>query len=342
MSTIVRPAPLDGAPPPLPRGAVVERDAWFYVNIGLSAVGLLLAAGLLYSLVNPSPLYRFWLRIFHHDLPFNIPYFRYFFTLPQAWLGVRYTFILAILAQTTGIILGLLAALSRTSRIALLRGLSWLYIWVFRGTPVLLQIYLVANALPLLLLSMDTDSTAHGWISRLAVLIGSNAFVSGYIALSLNEGAYMSEIVRAGIESIDRGQMEAAKALGMTYPLAMRRIILPQALKVIIPPTGNEFISMLKTTSLVSVIGLQELMLVGLQTAAHSFNFLEVYSAAGIYYLAMTTILTVVQSQIERRIGERRAEIRPRLFDNLRRLFLGSGPPPPAAPSTSLAPKEAR
>ncbi len=341
MSTIVRPAPLDSAPPTQLRSAMVERDAWFYVNIGLSAVGLLLVAGLLYSVVNPSPLYRFWLRTFHHPLPFNIPYFRYFFTLPQAWLGVRYTFILAILSQTTGIILGLLAALSRTSRIALLRGLSWLYIWVFRGSPVLLQIYLVANALPLLLLSMDTDPTAHGWISRLAILIGSNAFVSGYVALSLNEGAYMSEIVRAGIESIDRGQMEAAKALGMTYPMAMRRIILPQALKVIIPPTGNEFISMLKTTSLVSVIGLQELMLVGLQTAAHSFNFLEVYSAAGIYYLAMTTILTLVQSQIERRIGERRGEVRRNPFDNLRRLFVGSGRPQAVA-ATALPPKEAR
>ena len=341
MSTTVRPAPLDRVPPTQARGAMVQRDAWFYVNIGLSALGVLLVAGLVYSVVNPGPLYRFWLRTFHHPLPFNIPYFRYFFTLPQAWRGVRYTFILAILAQTTGIILGLFAALMRTSRIAVLRGLSWIYIWVFRGTPVLLQIYLVANALPLLLLSMDTDPTGHGWISRLAVVIGSNAFSSGYLALSLNEGAYMSEIVRAGIESIDRGQMEAAKALGMTYPLAMRRIILPQALKVIIPPTGNEFISMLKTTSLVSVIGLQELMLISLQTAAHSFNFLEVFTAAGIYYLAVTTVLTMVQSQIERRVGERRADVRRRPFDNLRRLFLGSGSPR-AAGAPALPPKEAR
>ena len=340
MSTTVRPAPLDSAPPTQARGAMVQRDAWFYVNIGLSALGVLLVAGLVYSVVNPGPLYRFWLRTFHHPLPFNIPYFRYFFTLPQAWRGVRYTFILAILAQTTGIILGLFAALMRTSRIAVLRGLSWIYLWVFRGTPVLLQIYLVANALPLLLLSMDTDPTGHGWISRLAVVIGSNAFSSGYLALSLNEGAYMSEIVRAGIESIDRGQMEAAKALGMTYPLAMRRIILPQALKVIIPPTGNEFISMLKTTSLVSVIGLQELMLISLQTAAHSFNFLEVFTAAGIYYLAATTVLTLVQSQIERRVGERRADVRRTPFDNVRRLFLGSGSPRAAA--APLPPKEAR
>jgi polar amino acid transport system permease protein len=188
---------------------------------------------------------------------------------------------------------------------------------------------------------MDPDLSGAGWVSHVAVLIGSNAFAAGYLALSLNEGAYMSEIVRAGIESIDRGQMEAAKALGMTYPLAMRRVVLPQALKVIIPPTGNEFISMLKTTSLVSVIGFQELMLVSEQTFAHSFKVLEVLIAAGIFYLAMTTILTVVQAQIERRLGERRADIRRNPFDNLRRLFLGSAPPAPAV-ATVLPPKEAR
>ena len=110
---------------------------------------------------------------------------------------------------------------------------------------------------------------------------------------------------------------------------------------MIIPPTGNEFISMLKTTSLVSVIGLQELMLVSLQTAAHSFNFLEVFTAAGIYYLAVTTVLTMVQSQIERRVGERRADVRRGPFDNLRRLFLGSGSPRTAA-APALPPKEAR
>src|SRR2546428_4405691 len=342
MSTIVRPAPSDRDPSAELRGPVVERDTWFYLNIALSLVAALVVAGLLYSLVNPGPLYRFWFRTFHHDLPFDIPYFRHFFTLPQVWSGVRLTFILAILAQTTGIVLGLLAALMRTSRIAVFRAVSTLYIWVFRGTPVLLQIIIVSDGISILLLSMDPDLSGAGWVSHLAILIGSNAFAAGYLALSLNEGAYMSEIVRAGIVSIDRGQMEAAKALGMTYPLAMRRIILPQALKVIIPPTGNEFISMLKTTSLVSVVGLQELTLVSEQTFAHSFNFLEVYSAAGVFYLAMTTILTLVQTQIERRIGERRAEIRPRLFDNLRRLFLGSGPPPPVAAAPTLAPKEAR
>jgi polar amino acid transport system permease protein len=341
MSTIVRPAPSDSAPSAGLHGSVVERDVWFYVNIGLSLVAVVVVAGLLYSLLNPGPLYGFWIRRFHHDLPFDIPYFRHFFTLPQVWNGLRLTIILTILAQTTGIVLGLLAAVMRTSRIGLFRAASNLYIWVFRGTPVLLQILIVSDGISILLLSMDPDLSGHGWLTRLAILIGSNAFASGYIALSLNEGAYMSEIVRAGIESIDRGQMEAAKALGMTYPLAMRRVVLPQALKVIIPPTGNEFISMLKTTSLVSVSGLTELMLVSEQTAAHSFKFLEVFIAAGIYYLAMTTVLTLVQAQIERRLGERRADVRRGPFDNLRRLFLGSGSPRTAT-APALPPKEAR
>jgi polar amino acid transport system permease protein len=341
MSTIVRPAPSDSAPSAGLHGSVVERDVWFYVNIGLSLVAVLVVAGLLYSLLNPGPLYGFWIRTFHHDLPFDIPYFRHFFALPQVWNALRLTIILTILAQTTGIVLGLLAALMRTSRIGLLRAASILYIWIFRGTPVLLQILIVSDGISILLLSMDPDLSGHGWLTRLAILIGSNAFASGYIALSLNEGAYMSEIVRAGIESIDRGQMEAAKALGMTYPLAMRRVVLPQALKVIIPPTGNEFISMLKTTSLVSVSGLTELMLVSEQTAAHSFKFLEVFIAAGIYYLAMTTVLTLVQAQIERRLGERRADVRRGPFDNLRRLFLGSGSPRTAT-APALPPKEAR
>jgi polar amino acid transport system permease protein len=341
MSTIVRPAPSDSEPSAELRGPVAERDAWFYINIGLSLVAVLVVAGLLYSLVNPGPLYRFWIRTFHHDLPFDIPYFRHFFTLPQVWDGVRLTFILAILAQTTGIVLGLVAALMRTSRVAVFRALSTLYIWVFRGTPVLLQIIIVSDGISILLLSMDPDLSGKGWVSHLAILIGSNAIAAGYLALSLNEGAYMSEIVRAGIVSIDRGQMEAAKALGMTYPLAMRRVILPQALKVIIPPTGNEFISMLKTTSLVSVVGLQELTLVSEQTFAHSFKVLEVLAAAGIFYLAMTTILTLVQAQIERRLGERRADIRRNALENLRRLFLGSADLRHAAPA-ALPPKEAR
>jgi polar amino acid transport system permease protein len=339
MSTTVRPAPADSAPPVERRKRAFERNAWFYINIALVLVAFLVVATLLYSLINPAPLYGFWRGTFQHDLPFDIPYFRSYFELPQVWRAIRVTFILAILAQSAGVILGLLAALARTSRIALLRVLARLYIWIWRGTPVFLQLVMIAYGVPILLESMDPSG--KGLISSFALLMGSNALAAGFVGLSLNEGAYMSEIVRAGIEAIDRGQMEAAKALGMTYGLAMRRIVLPQALKVIIPPTGNEFISMLKTTSLVAYIGAQELTLVTLQIYAHNFKVLESLTGAGIYYLAMTTVLTFVQMQIERRIGERRAEIRPHAIDNLRRLFLGSAELRHAVPA-GLPPKEAR
>ena len=339
MSTIVRPVPSDSAPPTEQRRPLVDRGAWFYINIALSLVALLAVASLLYSLINPKPLYGLWRGAFHHDLPFDIPYFRTYFRLPQVLRAIRVTFILAILAQSTGVILGLLAALARTSRIALLRVLSSLYIWIWRGTPVFLQLVMIAYGVPILLESMDPSG--QGLLSRIALVMGSSALTAGFVALALNEGAYMSEIVRAGIEAIDRGQMEAAKALGMTYGLAMRRIVLPQALKVIIPPTGNEFISMLKTTSLVAYIGGQELTLITLQIYAHNFKVLESLTAAGIYYLAMTTVLTLVQAQIEKRLGERRADVRPSPFDNLRRLFLGSAPSLPA-PAAVLPPKEAR
>jgi polar amino acid transport system permease protein len=335
----IRPAPVDVPEPDL-RGPVVERDAWFVVNIALTLAGLIVAAFLAYSLFDQRPIKSFWLATFHTTFPYDIGYLKTYFTFPQVYKAVQVTFVLAILAQTTGVALGLFSALGRTSRIALLRVVAGMYIWVWRGTPVFLQLVLTAYGVPLILESMDAGG--KGVLTQIALLIATSSFAAGYVALSLNEGAYMSEIVRAGIEAIDRGQMEAAKALGMTYGLAMRRIVLPQALKVILPPTGNEFISMLKTTSLVSYIGLQELTLVTLQIYAHNFKVVESLLAAGVFYLAMTTVLSVIQAQIEIRLGERRSEVRASLADNLRRFFLGAPQIRRAATVAALPPKEHR
>jgi polar amino acid transport system permease protein len=335
----IRPAPVDVPEPDL-RGPVVERDAWFVVNIALTLAGLIVAAFLAYSLFDQRPIKSFWLATFHTAFPYDIGYLKTYFTFPQVYKAVQVTFVLAILAQTTGVALGLFSALGRTSRIALLRVVAGMYIWVWRGTPVFLQLVLTAYGVPLILESMDAGG--KGVLTQIALLIATSSFAAGYVALSLNEGAYMSEIVRAGIEAIDRGQMEAAKALGMTYGLAMRRIVLPQALKVILPPTGNEFISMLKTTSLVSYIGLQELTLVTLQIYAHNFKVVESLLAAGVFYLAMTTVLSVIQAQIEIRLGERRSEVRASLADNLRRFFLGAPQIRRAATVAALPPKEHR
>jgi polar amino acid transport system permease protein len=123
------------------------------------------------------------------------------------------------------------------------------------------------------------------------------------VAFSLNEGAYMSEIVRAGIQSVDSGQAEAAKSLGMTYRLTMTRIVLPQALRVIIPPLGNEFNNMLKTTSLLTIISAEEMLRVAQSQASATFKYFEIYFALALWYLLLTTIWSLVQARIERRLG---------------------------------------
>lgn len=159
-----------------------------------------------------------------------------------------------------------------------------LYIWLFRGTPLLVQIIFVYFAVPELTNNQVTISE----------------FMSAFIALSLNEGAYMAEIIRAGITSVEGGQMEAAESLGMTRWLAMRRIILPQAVRVIIPPTGNEFISMLKNTSLAYVVSTHEILFETEQIISATYKYFELLLVVSVWYLAMTTVATVFQTLLER------------------------------------------
>src|SRR5689334_9975296 len=155
--------------------------------------------------------------------------------------GAQMTIFLSVVAQFFGVLLGLIAALMKMSKNPILNGISGFYIWLFRGTPLLIQLIIFATGLYQIGIHLDL-------------------LTSALLALSINEGAYMAEIIRAGIQSIDPGQMEAAKSLGMTYGLGMRRVVLPQAARVILPPLGNEFNNMLKTTSLVSVISVQDLL----------------------------------------------------------------------------------
>jgi polar amino acid transport system permease protein len=198
------------------------------------------------------------------------------------------TIYISVISQTLGVMLGLVAALARMSRIWPLRFLSGLYVLVFRGTPVLVQIFYAyfAFAWPNLYLGWHVPGEA----------------VAGIAALSINEGAYMREIIRAGIDSIDRGQMEAAKSLGMRYGLAMRRIILPQAARVIVPPLGNEFNNMMKTSSLVYTIGVYELFADAQQGYSRTF-IADYYLAAAFWYLVLTSVWTFVQAGIERKLA---------------------------------------
>ncbi len=203
--------------------------------------------------------------------------------------GAKTTLELSVFSQAAGISLGLIAALGRLSRHRWSPGrlVAGLYIWLFRGTPLLVQIAFVYFALPQL---------TGGNLSI-------NEFWSAAIALSLNEGAYMAEIVRAGIMSVDAGQIEAAESLGMTRRLSMRRIILPQAVRFIIPPTGNEFISMLKNSSLASVVSAAELFYQTQQVYSANSRYFELLCVESAWYLAMTTVATYFQGHLERYFG---------------------------------------
>ena len=208
--------------------------------------------------------------------------------LKAAWL----TLWISVVAQAVGVFLGLFLALMRMSRFPLLTLPARAYIWFFRGSPLLVQVLLLWDGLPRV-------------INDPRFLLPNYACV--LLAFSLNEGAYMAEIIRAGITSVDPGQMEAAKSLGMRYALAMRRIVLPQAARVIVPPLGNEFNNMLKTTSIASVIGLLELTGTAEAFGATDFVLFELLIVATVYYLALTTLWGYFQSWIENRLNPDRA-----------------------------------
>ncbi|HEX8036111.1 MAG TPA: amino acid ABC transporter permease [Ktedonobacterales bacterium] len=222
--------------------------------------------------------------------------------LPFLLHGLIITIILSVIAQLLGTLIGLLLYFLRRSRLRVLRGLAGIYIWLFRGTPLLVQVYVIYLMMPYLRIARPLRSIdLFGPLGFQNIFL--DAFLAGLIAFSLNEGAYMAEIVRAGIDSIDAGQMEAAKSLGMTYMQGMQRIVLPQAMRVIIPPLGNEFNNMLKSTSLAAVIGLNELLGSALQIGNPRFLTLELLITASIWYLVLTTVWGLIQSNIERRFN---------------------------------------
>lgn len=229
--------------------------------------------------------------------------------LTAAWT----TLWMAVIAQTCGVIIGLFLALMRMSRLPLLFWPARFYIWLFRGSPLLVQI---------LILYFGVPEVFPGLVPYITV------YSAALIALSFNEGAYMSEITRAGISSVDPGQMEAAKSLGMRYWLAMRRIVLPQAARVIVPPLGNEFNNMLKTTSLASVIGLFELTYTAQVYGSQGFDYFELLIVATFYYLVLTTLWGYIQNWIESRMDvdrETKIELKKEKGWAERMLGIGSG-----------------
>jgi polar amino acid transport system permease protein len=197
-----------------------------------------------------------------------------------AWV----TLWVSTLSMLLGLALGLVLALLQEARWAPLRWVAWIYLGIFRGTPALLQIIFAFNVLP-----------GFGLI-----LSGP---VCAVLALGLHEAAYMTEIIRSGLGGVGAGQRDAAKALGMSGAWVMRLVVLPQALRLVIPPIGNQFIGMMKLSSLISVIGVRELLLTAEQSASGNFRYLEALSAAGVYYLGFTALLMTGQHALERRLA---------------------------------------
>jgi polar amino acid transport system permease protein len=215
--------------------------------------------------------------------------------------GLTFTIIIAIASIVLAIVLALLGALGRLSRNPVAYGVTGFYTSFFRGTPLIVQLFLISFALPVVVGNLGLPESVENALTL-------SPFVAGIVGLGLNYGAYMTEIFRAGIQSVSHGQSEAADALGMTYSQKMKRVVLPQAFRVIIPPTGNEFIAMMKDTALVGflgvVVGQAEIFRRAQLIANADFKPIEAYLLAAAMYWALTAVFTFFQSRLERRISK--------------------------------------
>jgi len=272
-----------GPAPPLKAVPVRHPGRW----VGVAVIAVLVAMLVHSFLTNPN---------FQWDVVGQ-----YLFSDPVL-RGLRNTLILTVLSMAIGIVGGVLLAVMRLSPNPVLAGAAAVYIWLFRGTPVITQLIFwnfLAALYPRLGLGIPFGPTF--------VSVDTNAVISVFAAsllgLGLNEAAYMAEIVRGGIQSVDPGQTEAAGALGLSRTQTLRRIVLPQAMRVIVPPTGNETISMLKTTSLVVVIAYFELTVAVQTIYSRTFQTIPLLIVAALWYLALTSVLSVGQMFIERRFG---------------------------------------
>lgn len=211
-------------------------------------------------------------------------------SLPVLNKGAILTLELTAGAVAIGVVIGLFMALARLSKLKIARIFAIAYIDFFRGTPLLVQVFLVYYLIPKLL--------------QWQTMPDNYQYIAGITAMGLNSGAYIAEIFRAGIQSIDRGQSEAARSLGMSQAQAMRYVILPQAFKRVIPPLGNEFIALLKDSSLLSIIAIEELFYSGKIIAGRTFQPIPMYIAVAFYYLVMTQLISQWVAYMERRLAK--------------------------------------
>jgi polar amino acid transport system permease protein len=250
---------------------------------------------------------------------------------PRITAGVVATIELTLAAQALGIVLGILLAVMRLSPNPLISIGSWLYVWFFRGTPVIVQLTFWYVGIAALYPTINLGIPFGPQFIHIDANTAITGFMAIVLALGLNEAAYMSEIVRAGIISVDEGQNEAALSLGMTRLQTMRRIVLPQAMRVIIPPTGNETISMLKTTSLAIVAAGSELFSASSNISNANYEVIQLLIVASLWYLAITSVLYVGQYYLERHFARGSSrELPPTPLQRIRRGVFSFGHDPVA------------
>jgi len=270
---------------PLPITAIPVRHPWRWVT---AAVLLALAAMIVHSLVaNPA---WGWGTVR-----------KYVFTEPVLH-GLLLTVEFTIGAMVMGVVLGIVLAVMRLSGNPIVKGVAWVYIWFFRGTPVLVQIIFwsfLAQLYRYISIGIPFGKEFLFFDTNLLIPV----WLGGLLALGLNEAAYMAEIVRAGIASVDPGQTEAGEALGMTRLKVMSRIVLPQSIRIILPPTGNETISMLKTTSLLAIVSIYELFGTAQNIYGSNYQQIPLLVVASLWYLLLTSLMSVGQYFLEKRYG---------------------------------------
>lgn len=238
--------------------------------------------------------------------------------------GMRLTIVLALVSLILGVVLGTVVATMQMSSNPVLKGVATAYIAVFRGTPLLIQIifwYNIALVVPFITLGWPSSGFGVTW-SMNAIMTPT---VAAILALGLNEAAYMAEIVRGGVLAVPKGQEEAASSLGLKPKQAMWRVILPQAIRSIIPPTGNQFIVLLKNTSLVSVIAARELLTAAQQIYAQNFYTIELLLVAAFWYLVMTAVATMLQGLLESRFEYNQRSRRLPFHKRMWQMFSGIG-----------------
>lgn len=215
---------------------------------------------------------------------------------PDFLAGLGTTVAVSITSMVLALLVGVCVALGLRSDNGLIRGLSGGYVWVIRGTPLLVQLVIVYNGLAAANIYRFSDTSILG-------ISVSGVIQAAIVTLTIYESAYIAEIVRSGIESVDRGQFEASEALAMTPGLAMRTVILAQAVRTMVPPLGNVFNGLMKETSILSIIGVTEMFLVTQGISSTTFRTFEIFAVAALYYLLLTTVWAFIQFFLERRLA---------------------------------------